>query len=427
MLQAIINQHLCNLAVASWRWGVSLEYAADAALIWNLLLLVRCAESAPGCEMRLDFTDWRLSAALHRWRPHLSILVHAKGVRYEHDEQCKAVFVCLLKNKVIAAGEPSQRGWTIGIKSRTAQQLYWTQFQVQDSDCVGVNSECLLPHGTWESLSPASIRATRLVVNGSWYLWFGKPSAILISTRWLWLRSRSLCSELFRTICKEAAMESSSHVTSAKTDDIKVPEQPEGLDNDLIELLIDGARYNDAEDVMRALSGQVDVNASDEAGRTGATTSPAAAMQDFLPYYSRAAGWAGLVFAALHMAAANGHSDVIKILLVAGAVRVCLTCSCKVRYPAILLATAPCSCKLAWAGFLYLAGADNIMLAVVSLKSSMLLYVGSRNEEWGRQHTTTLCLPEWACSHSQTAHDGWCQRIRAEQVQFMLSASALIF
>ena len=85
-------------------------------------------------------------------------------------------------------------------------------------------------------------------------------------------------------------MESSSHVAPAEADGDKVSQQPEGLDNDLIELLIDGARYNDAEDVMRALSGQVDVNASDEAGRTGATTSAAAAMQEFLPCYSRAAG-----------------------------------------------------------------------------------------------------------------------------------------
>ena len=85
-------------------------------------------------------------------------------------------------------------------------------------------------------------------------------------------------------------MESSSHVRPAEADGDKVSQQPEGLDNDLIELLIDGARYNDADDVMRALSGQVDLNASDEAGRTGATTSAAAAMQDLLPCYSRAAG-----------------------------------------------------------------------------------------------------------------------------------------
>ena len=85
-------------------------------------------------------------------------------------------------------------------------------------------------------------------------------------------------------------METSSHVTPAEADGGKALQQPEGLDNDLIELLIDGARYNDAEDVMRALGGQVDVNASDEAGRTGATISAAAAMQDFLPCYPRAAG-----------------------------------------------------------------------------------------------------------------------------------------
>ena len=45
--------------------------------------------------------------------------------------------------------------------------------------------------------------------------------------------------------------------------------QPEGLDTELIELLIDGARYDDLEDVQQALNDKVDVNASDAAGRTG--------------------------------------------------------------------------------------------------------------------------------------------------------------
>lgn len=39
--------------------------------------------------------------------------------------------------------------------------------------------------------------------------------------------------------------------------------------DDLVELLIDGARYDDAEDVQTALDGQVDVNATDQSGRTG--------------------------------------------------------------------------------------------------------------------------------------------------------------
>lgn len=45
--------------------------------------------------------------------------------------------------------------------------------------------------------------------------------------------------------------------------------QPEGLDTELIELLIDGARYDDLEDVQQALNNHADVNAADTAGRTG--------------------------------------------------------------------------------------------------------------------------------------------------------------
>lgn len=57
-----------------------------------------------------------------------------------------------------------------------------------------------------------------------------------------------------------------------------------------IELLIDGARYDDAEDVQAALAKGVPVDSQDEQGRT-----------------------------ALHMAAANGHVEILKILLSAGA------------------------------------------------------------------------------------------------------------
>ena len=53
----------------------------------------------------------------------------------------------------------------------------------------------------------------------------------------------------------------------------KVAVQPEGLDTELIELLVDGARYDDLEDVQHALSSHADVNASDAAGRTGVATS----------------------------------------------------------------------------------------------------------------------------------------------------------
>lgn len=40
-------------------------------------------------------------------------------------------------------------------------------------------------------------------------------------------------------------------------------------EEDPVELLIDGARYDDAEDVERALAGGVSVNSQDDQGRTG--------------------------------------------------------------------------------------------------------------------------------------------------------------
>jgi ankyrin repeat protein len=59
---------------------------------------------------------------------------------------------------------------------------------------------------------------------------------------------------------------------------------------ELVELLIDGARYDDMEDVDLALSHNVPVDSADDYGRT-----------------------------AMHMAAANGHEEVIARLLAAGA------------------------------------------------------------------------------------------------------------
>ncbi|KAK9917548.1 hypothetical protein WJX75_005667 [Coccomyxa subellipsoidea] len=70
--------------------------------------------------------------------------------------------------------------------------------------------------------------------------------------------------------------------------DQSLPENITG--DDLVELLIDGARYDDAEDVQTALDGQVDVNATDQSGRT-----------------------------ALHMASGNGHASVATTLINAGA------------------------------------------------------------------------------------------------------------
>jgi hypothetical protein len=40
--------------------------------------------------------------------------------------------------------------------------------------------------------------------------------------------------------------------------------------SELLALLVDGARYGDAEDVQSALDQGVDVNSQDEQGRTGA-------------------------------------------------------------------------------------------------------------------------------------------------------------
>lgn len=41
------------------------------------------------------------------------------------------------------------------------------------------------------------------------------------------------------------------------------------LYQELVELLIDGARYDDAEDVQSALDQGADINSQDDQGRTG--------------------------------------------------------------------------------------------------------------------------------------------------------------
>lgn len=63
--------------------------------------------------------------------------------------------------------------------------------------------------------------------------------------------------------------EAASHHADGQCESKSAGLQPEGLDNELIDLLINGARYDDLEDVQRALSSHVDVNAADEVGRTG--------------------------------------------------------------------------------------------------------------------------------------------------------------
>ena len=47
------------------------------------------------------------------------------------------------------------------------------------------------------------------------------------------------------------------------------PQMPDMTEEDVAELLIDGARHDDAEDVLLALERHVNVNAADYMGRTG--------------------------------------------------------------------------------------------------------------------------------------------------------------
>ncbi|KAK9815464.1 hypothetical protein WJX72_004084 [[Myrmecia] bisecta] len=69
-----------------------------------------------------------------------------------------------------------------------------------------------------------------------------------------------------------------------------VPAEQPAEQNELVEFLIDSARYGDLEDVQQALDSKLDPSACDEDGRT-----------------------------ALHMASANGHTEVVRLLVDAGA------------------------------------------------------------------------------------------------------------
>ncbi len=53
---------------------------------------------------------------------------------------------------------------------------------------------------------------------------------------------------------------------------------------DLVELLIDGARYDDAEDVQTALDARADVNGTDYSGRTGGHAQQSAFFLSFFIY-----------------------------------------------------------------------------------------------------------------------------------------------
>jgi hypothetical protein len=85
------------------------------------------------------------------------------------------------------------------------------------------------------------------------------------------------------------------------------------------EFLQDAARYGDTEDVQAALANKANVDAADELGRTGEDRlqighdckETAADLR---------AGSTCLSYAALHMAAGNGHLEIVLHLLSAGAV-----------------------------------------------------------------------------------------------------------
>jgi len=106
----------------------------------------------------------------------------------------------------------------------------------------------------------------------------------------------------------------------------EAPPTPE----ELLEFLIDSARYGDTDDVRTALKEGVAVDGTDGSGRTGA----ALCALLLLPRAVETAGEWRLVWqpapsphtrptntpTALHMAAANGHADIVAILLEGGAV-----------------------------------------------------------------------------------------------------------
>lgn len=90
---------------------------------------------------------------------------------------------------------------------------------------------------------------------------------------------------------------------------------------ELGELLRDGARFGDLDDVKEALSQGADVDAADDGGKTGEMNSgvreksKAAADVSFSPLENSCLSHTTSPRAALHMAAANGHADVIRFLL----------------------------------------------------------------------------------------------------------------
>lgn len=101
-----------------------------------------------------------------------------------------------------------------------------------------------------------------------------------------------------------------------------------------VQELIDAARYGDLEDVAAALDAKTPVNSTDELGRTGelfsSSISGCCCIESAAAVKTRHA--AGVVMdqrrlnrdlcvTGLHMASANGHADVVRLLIGSGAVR----------------------------------------------------------------------------------------------------------
>ena len=88
---------------------------------------------------------------------------------------------------------------------------------------------------------------------------------------------------------------------------------------ELVDLLIEGARYGDAEDVKLALDQGASADCRDEQGRTG-TCWQAYEGRLLLPSFTLPSVRLCLG-AGLHMASANGSTEVVHLLLHSGAVR----------------------------------------------------------------------------------------------------------
>lgn len=113
-------------------------------------------------------------------------------------------------------------------------------------------------------------------------------------------------------------------IVSAILDMAEEALQPQSLpEDDLVDLLIDGARYDDMDDVKMALDQHINVNATDSSGRTGR-------LQHARRLSCKHSTLQGLKLlklclsdVALHMASANGHASIVMALIDAGAVSIC--------------------------------------------------------------------------------------------------------